>query len=191
MIVSQSSLRQSLTRRLRDVGQRFDSALLDEALTVAFAATFPKFYQTVYSSTQAVPVSTYVTVPSGQRAEHVYDVEDAATVGLSIGMPGRRGNAVGPVVDATSVVLVSYEPFTYASSTDIPDEMLELVLLHAHATVLQSLVNEKTDYRRWQPNEPDRVDENELLGIVDQIMGIFGQRMDEITGMGLPVVRLV
>lgn len=191
MIVSQAMLRAGLQRRLRDVGQRFNNELLDEGLQTAFAACFPKFYKNVYSAATVVPVNGYVTVPAGQRAEHVYDTEDSTEIGVSIGMPGRRGTQIGPLLDVAEVVLVSYEAFVYPTDLDIPDEMLELVYLHAKATVIESLLVDKTNYRRWQPNEPDSVDENELIGLVDQIMGIYGQRMDEVVGMGLPVVRLV
>lgn len=190
--VTPASWRTALARRLRDTSNlRFTTADLDEAGVTAFPAVFPKYYKYVYSSPVTV-VNEFATVPSGTSPGQVIDVEDSATVGLSIGLPRRRGNAFGPITAAASVVFVSYEPLAFpATSEEVPAEALELLYLHAQATLLSGALIAKSDYDQFEPSNPDRVDENELAVIADQLMATFERRLDADPGMSLPPLQVV
>lgn len=186
--------RAALGKRLKDpTNTRFTTTDLDEAGQTAFPSVFPKFYKLVFSAEVTLDGNGFATPPAGTTASQVIDVEDFATLGLSIGYPGRRGNLIGPITAATSVVLVSYEPYDFpeSGSEDVAPDSLELLYLHAMATLLKAELVGKTTYERYEPSNPDRVDENELIGVADTLMAEFERRLDNEVGMSLPTLTVV
>jgi len=176
---------------------RWTTADLDEAGRIAFTKLFPQWYRTVYSTAQAVPASTFVPTPAGQTAEHVYDVEDASQViPTSIGFPGRRGTAIGPVTAATSVVIVSIEPLRFpdgavVTSEVVPEEAMTALWLLAQVALVDMILAQLTDFQKYQPTEPDATDENELIQMADTWQARADRELRDSVGMALPSTRLV
>lgn len=90
-------------------------------------------------------------------------------------------------------MLVSYEPYDFpeTGSEEVAPEALELMYLHALATLMSGVLIKKTEYERFEPSHPDRVDENELLGVADTLMATFERRLDNEVGMALPTLTVV
>jgi len=187
--------RSRLRRRLRDETRaNFPDELLDETASAAMAAIFPGYYRFVYSTPMVTDSAGYTAMPAGTDINHVFDVEETADKGISSSLPWfKRGVELGGLDPATSYVIVSFEPFPAPSATAfaIPERALELALLYAASTAAESMVFEKARWREWEPSDPDRVDENELLNIADIFGRKFNDQMEMGGAMSLPALGVV
>jgi hypothetical protein len=182
--------RRRLRRRLRDdTRAAFPDELLDEVAEGAMAELYPVYYRIVYSANVTTDTAGFVAVPVGQYVDHVFDIEDAAEKGTSTSLPWfKRGSELGGLDPSTAYVVVSHEPFPVPTSTayTIPDTALDRALTYAAGLVAENMVFEKARWKNWEPSDPDRVDENELLNLADMYFTKFTRMMGEGAGMSLP-----
>lgn len=182
--------RTKLRRRLRDETRaNFTDELLDETAEAALGELYPTYYRIVYSANVTTDSAGYLTPPAGTYIDHIFDIELASTKGTSTAEAWfKRGQEIGGLTASTAYVLVSHEAFPVPSAVayNIPESALDRALVYAAGVACESLVVEKARWKAWEPSDPDRVDENELLSMSDMFFSKYAQLMGDGAGMSLP-----